>query len=163
MPLFLVRHAKAGDRLRWDGPDRDRPLTGNGRAQAEALAERLSATGPIGRVLSSPYLRCVQTVAPVARTAGAAVEPCEALAEGQPFEPVLALLATVPDRSVLCSHGDVIPDVVEALQRRGTEVTGRPDWRKGVTWELEREHGTIVRARAVAPPGSEPVPGGSSH
>ena len=38
MPLYLVRHAKAGSRHDFDGSDRDRPLTNSGRRQASALA-----------------------------------------------------------------------------------------------------------------------------
>ena len=56
---------------------------------------------------------------------------------------------------MLCSHGDVIPEVVQALVRRGMDVHGLADWRKASTWELERDgEGRLVRARAVPPPGS---------
>jgi 8-oxo-dGTP diphosphatase len=151
MSLFLVRHAKAGERSRWTGPDQARPLSGKGRAQADALA-RLLADRVRGRILSSPYLRCVQTVEPLARKVGLAVEPTDALAEGRPFEPVLALVAGVPDGSVLCSHGDLVPDVIEALRRRGATIAGAVDWRKGVTWVLDREGDAVVRAHALAPP-----------
>ncbi len=45
--LFLVRHAKAADRAGWSGADRDRPLTGRGRAQAERLALALAPERPV--------------------------------------------------------------------------------------------------------------------
>ena len=61
---YLVRHAKAGSRERWTAPDRDRPLTAAGRVQAAALTRLLQATTRV--VSSSPYLRCVETVAPLA-------------------------------------------------------------------------------------------------
>jgi 8-oxo-dGTP diphosphatase len=67
---------------------------------------------------------------------------------------VLDLLRVLPDGAVLCSHGDVIPDTIDALLRRGTVVAGQPDWRKGSTWILEREGGEIVRATAEPPPTS---------
>jgi 8-oxo-dGTP diphosphatase len=156
MALYLVRHAKAGRRGAWDGPDPLRPLSRAGRAQAQAFAAWL-ANEPVTRVLSSPYTRCVQTVEPLAEKLGLEIEVTEALAEATPFEPVLELLVTLPDASVLVSHGDLIPDVIEALLRRGTVLDGQPDWRKGSTWVLEREErdGAAVVARAHAvPPGA---------
>ena len=66
MALYLVRHAKAGQRDRWDGPDHLRPLTRAGRAQAQALAAWL-ANEPISRLLSSPYVRCIQTLEPLSQ------------------------------------------------------------------------------------------------
>ena len=151
MVLYLVRHAKAGSRSDHDGPDDQRPLTRNGRAQAEAIAERL-ADAPVLRVLSSPYLRCVQTVAPLAAAHGLTVETADALAEGRPFEPVLAMIAALADHTVLCTHGDVLPDVLDALVRRGARVDGPGDMRKGVTWVLTRESGRVTRAHALPPP-----------
>jgi phosphohistidine phosphatase SixA len=151
VPLYLVRHAKAGSRHHWEGPDEQRPLTRAGRAQAEALATLLGGA-PVERVLSSPYVRCVQTVEPLAAKVGTTVEATEALAEGGSFEPVLALLAALADHSVLCTHGDLVPATVDALVRRGMTVSGEPDWRKGATWMLERDGHGFTRGRAFAPP-----------
>jgi 8-oxo-dGTP diphosphatase len=150
MALYVVRHGKAGQRASWDGPDLLRPLTRGGRAQAQALAAWL-ANEPIERVLSSPYTRCVQTVQPLAEKLGLHIEETEQLSDGMPFEPVLELLQTLPEPSVLCSHGDLIPDTIEALMRRGTVLDGQPDWRKGATWVLTREGSEITKAYAVAP------------
>jgi 8-oxo-dGTP diphosphatase len=151
MVLYLVRHAKAGSRSAFDGPDHLRELTPAGRRQAEAIAERLRLAG-VPRILSSPYVRCVQTVEPLAALLGLTVERTPALAEAQPFEPVLALLAEVPEGTVLCTHGDLLPDVLDALARRGTTIHGPGDMSKGVTWVLERHDGRIVRSHAVPPP-----------
>jgi 8-oxo-dGTP diphosphatase len=149
--IYFVRHAKAGSRQQWVGDDRVRPLTKAGRAQATGLVTLLG--GQVApRIASSPYLRCVQTVEPLAAAAGLVVEPLDILAEGRPFEPVLELLVALPDESVLCSHGDVIGDTIEALVRRGVVVEGEPDWRKGATWVLERIDGDVVRAKALPPP-----------
>ena len=60
----MVRHAKAGDRGEWSGDDRMRPLTKSGQRQAEGLANLLDRE-PIDKILSSGYLRCVQTVEPL--------------------------------------------------------------------------------------------------
>jgi phosphohistidine phosphatase SixA len=150
MPLYLVRHAKAGNRSKWVGPDALRPLTKSGREQADRFAAEL-ADEPVTRILSSPYVRCVQTVEPLARKRGLEVEPVGALAEAGPFEPVLGLLAGLPDHSVICSHGDLIPDTLNALIRRGMEVVGEPDFRKGSWWVLHRDGDAVVRGEAHAP------------
>lgn len=152
MAIRLVRHAKAGSRRNWIDDDRTRPLTSDGVRQAEALADRLGkvATGPL---LSSPYLRCVQTLEPLA--AGVGREPTIdiRLTEGAPFEPVLQLIAVIDDGAVLCSHGDLIPDVISALERRGAVVSGAAEWRKASVWVLERDaHGTVTRMTSEAPP-----------
>ena len=73
MTLVLVRHASAGDRHEWDGDDRLRPLDKKGRKQAARLLDVL-ADVTVRRIVSSPYLRCVQTVEPLARARGLEVE-----------------------------------------------------------------------------------------
>lgn len=151
MVLYLVRHAKAGSRSSYDGPDRLRPLTKPGRAQAETIADRLAEAG-VSRIVSSPYVRCVETVKPLANRLGLVVETADALAEGNPFGPVLELLTEAADATVLCTHGDVLPDVLDALARRGMTVHGPGDLSKGVTWVLERRRGAIVGAHALPPP-----------
>jgi 8-oxo-dGTP diphosphatase len=151
MALYLVRHAKAGSRGKWDGPDDDRPLTEAGWTQARALVARF-ADVPVSRLLSSPYLRCRQTLEPLAQDADVEVEISPLLAEGGRFEAVLALLDTLPEHAVLCSHGDVIPDTIDALVRRGMTIEGEPEWRKASTWVLDRGRIGSTRARAEAPP-----------
>ncbi|MFZ9325595.1 MAG: SixA phosphatase family protein, partial [Ilumatobacteraceae bacterium] len=69
MPVYLVRHAKAGSRNDFDGDDRERPLTNSGRRQAAALATRLAALSP-SIIMSSPYRRCVETLEPLAVAIG---------------------------------------------------------------------------------------------
>ena len=65
MTVYVVRHGKAGSRSGWTEPDDQRPLTKAGRRQAGALADML-AGDHVTRVLSSPYVRCRQTVEPLA-------------------------------------------------------------------------------------------------
>ena len=149
--LYLVRHAKAGSRHHWQGDDRDRPLDTAGVAQAAALARRL-APHAVGRLLSSPYRRCVETLEPLAATTAATVDTDDRLAEGGPFTEVLSLLDELPDGSVLCSHGDVIPDVIQALERRGCTINGPADWRKASTWVLTRHDGAVTGAECWPPP-----------
>jgi 8-oxo-dGTP diphosphatase len=151
MALYLVRHAKAGSRSGWVGADEKRPLSKGGREQADELA-RCLAEAPVTRVVSSPYVRCIETVAPLAAKLGLAVERREELAEGHGINRVVELLASLPDHGVACSHGDIIPAVIDALVRQGMQVEGEPDWRKGATWVLDRDGDEFVRAKALPPP-----------
>lgn len=149
---YLVRHAKAGRRHDWKGDDRERPLSGPGRRQAAALAERL-AERFVTSLWSSPYRRCVQTLEPLGERTGLIVERDDRLAEGARVEHVMALLRDGGDGAVLCSHGDVVPEVVEALIRRGAAVASDPDWRKASIWVLEFDgDGTVLSVRAEPPP-----------
>jgi 8-oxo-dGTP diphosphatase len=133
MAVLVVRHAKAGDRDEWDGPDDLRPLTPKGEAQAEALVATLSRYDVTG-VLSSPYLRCSQTVAPLAAAKGLAVEPSDDLAEGAGRAGVelVRRLVAEPGYTVLCTHGDVMEEVLDSLGIRRDGYT-----RKGATWVLD--------------------------
>jgi 8-oxo-dGTP diphosphatase len=150
--LYLVRHAKAGSRNAWTGDDRLRPLSKPGRRQAEGLV-RLLDGAKVDRILSSPYARCVQSVEPLAKKRALPIEETEALAEGARLPMVLDLVAELDGvAAVLCSHGDVIPELVEHLAGDGMVIEGEPDWRKGSIWVLEREGGRIVRGRFVAAP-----------
>ena len=144
MSVLLVRHAKAGDRDRWGPRDDLRPISAKGEVQAAALVDQLAGFS-IERVLSSPYLRCTQTVAPLAAARGLAVEPSDDLAEGE-GPAGLALvrrLLTEANDTVLCSHGDVVEEVLDGLGVARDDVT-----RKGATWVLE-----LDGARQLDPPG----------
>ena len=150
--LYFVRHAKAGSRSDWVGDDRLRPLSSKGRVQSEALADRLADVAN-GALVSSPYLRCIETLQPLAERLGGAVRADDRLAEDTGFSGALELLAELPDGSVLCSHGDVIPETIGALQRRGTTIVGEPDWRKASVWVLTRDAaGEFTSATAWPPP-----------
>ena len=150
--LYLVRHAKAGSRSEWVEDDSARPLTGKGGRQSIAIAEQL-APFATGSLISSPSRRCVQTLEPLAKRVGATIVVDKKLAEGAGFDGAVELLATLPDGSVLCSHGDVIPETIAALERRGCVIVGEPDWRKASVWQLRRgDDGAISEATAWPPP-----------
>jgi len=151
MPLYLVRHAKAGSRSGWVGPDEARPLSKGGREQAQGLKRALAAF-PVTRILSSPYVRCVDTMEPLAAKLGLTVERTVLLAEEQDARAVIELMASLPDHAVLCSHGDLIPAVIDALQARGLALEGDPDYRKGATWVIDRDGDEFMRASAIPPP-----------
>ena len=148
MAVLLVRHAVAEARHRWAGDDDDRPLTDRGRAQAEALVEQLRPLRPTD-VSSSPSLRCVETVAPLAAAAGVALRRAEALAEGngEAAADLVQSLLRAPGTAVLCTHGDVIPEVLDAL---GVDLGGR--CKKGSTWVLDAGDDGHARGRYLPPP-----------
>jgi 8-oxo-dGTP diphosphatase len=136
--LYIVRHADAGSRRGWAGDDDLRPLNKKGRRQAAGLVEIL-AEKEITRLVSSPAVRCVETLDPVAAHLGLAVETDRRLAEGGRGDDALTLaheLAAVDDLGVLCSHGDVIPDLLSELKVRGTVFHHELTWPKGSAWVL---------------------------
>ncbi len=115
----LLRHARAGDRDEWSGDDRLRPLDRKGRKQARLLVDRL-ADQELDRIVSSPSVRCVETVRPLAEQRGLDLEERAELAEGAAREDVLALLDELgPAVSILCTHGDVIWDVLGEHMKKG--------------------------------------------
>jgi len=150
--LYLVRHGKAGERRLWEGDDLDRPLSPKVWKQADLLAIRLAALD-VSDLYSSPYVRCVQTVQPLADRLERAIEIDQRLSEGEPFEPMLEMLSEVSDGAVMSSHGDMIPAAIAALERRGMEIRTPPDWRKASVWVLRRnKHGKVVHATVWPPP-----------
>jgi 8-oxo-dGTP diphosphatase len=150
--LYLVRHAKAGERRLWTGDDIERPLSRKGWKQAEHLAKRLAKLEPTV-LLSSPYVRCVQTLEPLAEWIGGTVEIDRRLTEDEPVPPVIDLLVGAPDGTVMSSHGDIIPAVIHRLRKSGTKIRTPVDWRKASVWVLKRDkRGKIVHATVWPPP-----------
>jgi len=117
--VFLVRHATAGKRSKWQGDDRLRPLDERGRRQAEKLVEQLR-DARFERILSSPYVRCVQTVEPLAKARGLPVETDDSLEEGRGAEAGLALFRRTGSDLVACVHGDLIEEVLGEKRRKGS-------------------------------------------
>ena len=131
-PLALVRHTKAVPRSKWAGDDRVRPLDAVGRAQAKAVASVLEAYG-ITRVVTSSSTRCRATVEPYAVSAGLRLHVRTSLSEeGFEARPDRAprQLDKLLDRgepAVVCSHGPVIPSLLELLRERVTDSADRGD------------------------------------
>jgi 8-oxo-dGTP diphosphatase len=140
MPILLVRHATAGKRSAWQGDDRLRPLDERGHRQAKGLIAQLGRFAP-ERVLSSPYLRCTQTIEPLAGELGLAVEAVEELSEGAGRERALGLLRRLGQTTaVLCTHGDVLEELV------GEES------KKGSTWVLSVDGERVTPLEHIPPP-----------
>ena len=152
--LYVVRHAKAGIRAAWSGPDEERPLTRRGRKQARRLVERFQGL-ETRRILSSPFLRCVQTVEPLGEARGLAVEAIPELREGASVDELLRGLATFGDRpTVVCGHGTEIRSMIDRLEAGGATIEGARGIAKGSVWVLDREGERIVAAHYLpAPPG----------
>lgn len=119
--------------------------------QAEGLVA-MFRDHPVDHVVSSPSVRCVQTVRPLAIDRSVPIEEHTALVEGAGTEGALALVRSRGGAVVMCSHGDVIPAVVLALAELGVEMTDPPMWKKGSTWKLERDGGLFTSASYLGPP-----------
>lgn len=151
--FYVVRHAKAGDREDWSGDDRLRPLTKKGFKQAEALVDVFRKLD-ISAIFSSSYLRCVQTVEPLAAARRTQVKHSPSLEEGHGLEGLSEFLG---DRSlgnaVLSTHGDIVWELVEDLVAREIIRPGEGGYEKGATWIVDvDDHGTTARARYIAAP-----------
>ncbi len=151
MSLFLVRHAKAGKRSQWEDDDSLRPLVAEGVRQAEVIAESIAPLQPT-TLYSSPFVRCVQTLEPLGKVTGLSIVKHELLAEGVDFIGTVDWIHALADGAVMCSHGDVIPEVIDALERRGMEVSGFRESRKGSVWVLERRNDVFTGGHAWPPP-----------
>lgn len=142
MALLLLRHATAGHRKPGvdTAEDQQRPLDERGLRQAGALPALYAGFG-IARVLTSPYVRCRQSVEPLAAALGLPVEERGELAEGADDAEPRALVAEVgPTVAVLCSHGDIL----------GLLLGEEPE--KGSTWVVEAGPDGALHRRAYLPP-----------
>jgi broad specificity phosphatase PhoE len=152
--LFVVRHTHAGSRSRWSGDDRLRPLSPKGRRHAAAVAARLDGAG-IARLVSSPLARCVETLEPLAERAGLTVEHDDRLAEGSGADAALALadeLRRSGTAAAVCSHGDVIPELLWKLKANGTAFHHEITWPKGSVWVVSSNGDRWAEAHYLAVP-----------
>jgi broad specificity phosphatase PhoE len=151
--VYLVRHGKAGERNAWEDDDSLRPLSGRGHMQARGLLDVLDGA-QFDRVLSSPYVRCMETVVPLSGQRGVAIEPADALAEGAPLDDGVALVRKhAANGAVFCTHGDVIPMLLEHYAIHGVDVGPSPQWPKGSTWVLDTDNtGEVTAAHYLPPP-----------
>ena len=150
--LYLVRHAHAGSRGHASGPDDERELDERGWRQAQGISDDLASRN-ITRLVSSPFRRCVQTLEPLAAKLGLEVEVDDRLAERATATDALALAAELRGAgAVLCSHGDVIPDVLEHLLADGTKLEDELRWPKASTWVFSWDGDHLAKGRYVAPP-----------
>jgi broad specificity phosphatase PhoE len=170
----LVAHMDAGDRTLWPGVQDERPLSDLGHAQARRLADALSQE-PFEAIYSSPALRCLQTVKPIALRFALPVNQLEELREtdgyllpeswqyskaaaprvlGSAYAAgrALAALRIIQSREregrvLVCSHGDVLPVLLALLRgSEGLEFPAPHEQRGG--WEtimIEQGHTEIYQ------------------
>jgi len=151
--IFLTRHAHAGKRSEWATDDRLRPLSERGTKQSEGLVDVVGDI-VVGRIVSSPYVRCMQTVEPLAIKFDLVVEPSELIAEGAVTDVAYELLLELDSQDgVLCSHGDVIPHLLRRLVADGMDTDGPLIDQKGSTWIIETRNGRPFQGRYVPPAG----------
>ncbi|MFK3980175.1 NUDIX domain-containing protein [Micromonospora sp. NPDC050397] len=122
--LALFRHARAGNRATWSGPDTARPLDPTGVAQARQVAELGALIRPDG-LRSATARRCVQTLEPLAARLDLPIEVDSDFDEPKPGQDVaecalagaarLAELAAAGVATVVCGQGKVIPGALEHL------------------------------------------------
>lgn len=138
VPLVLVRHGVAGARHDWAGDDGRRPLDAEGRAQAATIARVLPAYRP-EVLVSSPSVRCVQTLEPYAKSSGMDIS-LERLLSEESHDPQLtaAVVARLATPAAVSSHGKVLPDLIHALSRKDVHL------RKGAFAVLHRLGGRVV-------------------
>jgi 8-oxo-(d)GTP phosphatase len=147
--LIIMRHASAGDKRYWDGDDLLRPLDPEGRAEALVLVPLLACFDPV-RIVSSPAVRCTETVASYAAHIGAPVEVDHALtvpgrsrafsALTSPDDPVTdvarLLAAGVP--ALICAHRENIPQLLGgACKYLGAQPPSDPSLPKAGFWVLQ--------------------------
>ena len=156
--FFLVRHADAGDKRRWADEDDQRPLSPRGRSQADAIGHYIAGSGA-SRLLSSPFLRCVQTLVPITRRVGLPVATRTELGVGASAEAVLALLERPEvEGAVLCTHGETFNALSLEWERSGrvdvvapgraSSIAGTP---KGGIWVVEDYTSSSARALFIPP------------
>jgi len=152
-PVYLIRHAKAKNRLKWKQPDHLRPLTKAGFEQAEALPALYEGQSFL-RLFSSPHLRCVQTLEPLAEARGVPLELAEELGEGAPVGEALELMLSLAHDgpAALCTHADVMMNAVEELLTAGVRLDGPLEFKKAATWILDVHDRTFTSGRYLPPP-----------
>jgi 8-oxo-dGTP pyrophosphatase MutT (NUDIX family)/broad specificity phosphatase PhoE len=118
--LVLARHGRARRRSAWKSDDAARPLTPQGRAQADGLVSLLAAFG-VHEVVSSPWERCLRTVTPYAERAGVEVRTVEALTEAahkadpEAARAVGAEYLLRPRDAVVATHRPVLPALLGTI------------------------------------------------
>ncbi len=152
--ILLVRHAYAGKRKRWKGDDdARRPIDkGRGRTQARGLRETLDPYS-FRRILSSHYVRCVQTVQPLAKRHKLDIEIVDALAQYTDRDEVRKLLDELMDRYVVvCTHGDVIEHMLDIVHgEHPVRLAPNPPRQKGSTWVLGTNGHQVTTAAYLRP------------
>jgi 8-oxo-dGTP diphosphatase len=141
--FIVVRHAAAGRKRSDPEADALRELDVRGREAAARLPDLVTAMLVPRHVISSPHLRCVETVEPLAAGVGLRVQLDDRLAPAiaSPEELRRLFVLEIPANAVVCTHGEVL----ECLF--GREVPRR----KGAMHLVERRNRELTLIRYVDP------------
>jgi 8-oxo-(d)GTP phosphatase len=126
--MIVVRHGKAVPHEAWDGPDATRPLLLRGMSQATSIAPGIAAYRP-QRIITSTAVRCVATISPLAALTGLVPKESAAISQDAYHrgDATVARITAkrIKDKKtvVLCSHGPVIPAIIDEI----AELTGTPE------------------------------------
>lgn len=122
--VVIARHGRARKRSAWKGGEDDRPLTNPGHGQARAIVPVLAAYGA-EELITSPWVRCHDTLVPYAEASGldllGAPQLTEHAAKKDPAgvrSLVGDLLSIRDDPTVLCTHRPVLPVILSAVERK---------------------------------------------
>jgi len=119
-PIIALRHAKALSREEWKGKDAARPLSPRGKKQANSIVGPLLAFGA-RRIITSPAVRCVKTVAPLSAALGRKIDKTALISQDAWEEGKSDARTVVGERvrtrkpAVLCSHGPVLPEILTEI------------------------------------------------
>ena len=131
--LILVRHGKAESRKSWQGSEATRPITPLGSAASYALCRELACYAP-NRIVSSPWKRCVETVATFAHDSSLYIEQIAELTEdhheNKPKSTLSVLIseiqnldcnaqnteANINNSTVMCLHRPIIGTFFDYLR-----------------------------------------------
>ena len=158
--LVLVRHAKAVSRATWGygiNSEITRPLVmGRGQAQARDVAALLSAYG-VGELVSSPWRRCVDTLAPYAHGCGLDLRSDEAFTEVSALMAPELMQASFRD---LLERGSALdgPPEPEAVGPQGREPAGPQGREPGLALAGPPEPGVAGQPEPVCTPQDPPEP-----
>ncbi len=147
--LVLIRHAKAGSSDHFAGEDFYRPLSKPGERQALAIADLANLAGA-DAIISSPYLRCIQTVQPLSKRLDIPIVTDPILGDATASRELKIWLdktvTGAPGFKVVCSHGDVIPVIVGAIFKAAPSIDYPNLCAKGSLWYFEIDQGLISGA-----------------
>ncbi len=118
--LIALRHGKATPPHTWDSPDATRPLTERGVRQAANDAPIIQSWRP-RRIITSPAVRCVATVAPLAASTGIVPKQEPGISQDAhergdgTVREVVGKRVRARKTAVLCSHGPVLPEILREV------------------------------------------------
>ena len=147
--LIILRHTKALERGDWDEEDSQRTLSEVGFDQAQLLLKHLEPFA-IDEVYTSDYVRCVQTVTPLAHSRGLAITQVpslnEATFEEDPLRSISFANALKQDEKniLICSHNPVIPTMLRGILNTKLKNRDLIKLEPGDAWIVHRVRGEIV-------------------